>query len=233
MSNTLDIVSNKVDISYTYVYTRHSIVYIRGLTMKFQIPLNEVFQNLSHVKVLRVLINSELDLTGRQVASLAGLSAMGAKKALDHLVELNLLAVRRVGRAHLYRPGENNLIVQRLLRPLFINEKMLLEEELKKVAQHFSNLAHSVYLFGSVSRGEESFESDIDLCVIVRNASLMEQAEEKAMEMTDHLGQATGIIPTILVLTREDFQDRYKSGDDLAKDIVEGGLILYGTRDLS
>jgi predicted nucleotidyltransferase len=201
--------------------------------MKFQKPLNEVFQNLSHVKVLRVLINSELDLTGRQVASLAGLSAMGAKNALDHLTDLNLLSVRRVGRAHLYRPGENNLIVQRLLRPLFINERKLLEEELKKVAQHFSGVAHSIYLFGSVSRKEESFESDIDLCVIVRNADLMEQAEKKTMEMTDHLGQATGITPTILVLTREDFQDRYKSGDDIAKDIVEGGLILYGTRDLS
>ena len=71
MSNILDIVSNNVDTSYAYVYIRHRIVYIRGLTMKFQKPLNEVFQNLSHVKVLRVLINSELDLTGRQVASLA------------------------------------------------------------------------------------------------------------------------------------------------------------------
>jgi len=82
--------------------------------VKFQKSLDEVFQNLSHVKVLRVLVNSELDLTGRQIASLAGLSAMGAKKALDHLGELNLLAVRRVGRAYLYRFREENLIVQKL-----------------------------------------------------------------------------------------------------------------------
>lgn len=200
--------------------------------MKFQKPLDEVFQNLSHVKVLRVLVNSELDLTGRQIASLAGLSAMGAKKALDHLGELNLLAVRRVGRAYLYRFREENLIVQKLLRQLFINEKNFLGEELKKVSQHFSAFAHSVYLFGSVSRGEEAFGSDIDLCVILRNASLSEQAEEKAMEMTDHLGQVTGITPTILVMTREDFQNRYRSGDVLAKNIVEEGQILYGTREL-
>ncbi len=200
--------------------------------MKFQKPLDEVFQNLSHVKVLRVLVNSELDLTGRQIAALAGLSAMGAKKALDHLGQLNLLAVRRVGRAYLYRFREENLIVQKLLRQLFINEKTLLEEELKKVSQHFSGFAHSVYLFGSVSRGEEAFGSDIDLCVILRNASLMEQAGEKAMEMTDHLSQVTGITPTILVMTREDFQHRYKSGDVLAKNIVEEGQILYGTREL-
>jgi len=200
--------------------------------VKFQKPLDEVFQNLSHVKVLRVLVNSELDLTGRQIAALAGLSAMGAKKALDHLGELNLLAVRRVGRAYLYRFREENLIVQKLLRQLFINEKNFLEEELKKVSQHFSSFAHSVYLFGSVSRGEEAFGSDIDLCVILRNASLMEQAEEKALEMTDHLGQVTGITPTIIVMTREDFQNRYKSGDVLAKNIVEEGQILYGTREL-
>jgi predicted nucleotidyltransferase len=201
--------------------------------MKFQKPLNEIFQNLSHVKVLRVLVNSELDLTGRQIAALAGLSAMGAKKALDHLGELNLLAVRRVGQAYLYRLREDNLIVQRLLRHLFINEKKLLEEELKKVAQHFSGIAHSVYLFGSVSRHEESFESDIDLCIIVRDVDMMDRAQEKALEMTDHLGKVTGVTPTILVLTREDFQGRYQSGDDLAKDIIEKGTILYGTRNLS
>ncbi len=200
--------------------------------MKFQKPLDEVFQNLSHVKVLRVLVNSELDLTGRQIARLAGLSAMGAKKALDHLGELNLLAVRRVGRAYLYRFREENLIVQKLLRQLFLNEKHLLEEELKKVSQHFSVFAHSVYLFGSVSRGEEAFGSDIDLCVILRNASLMEKADEKAMEMTDHLGRVTGITPTILTMTREDFQHRYRSGDVLAKNIVEEGQLLYGTREL-
>jgi predicted nucleotidyltransferase len=198
--------------------------------VKFQKPLDEVFQNLSHVKVLRVLANSELDLTGRQIAALAGLSAMGAKKALDHLGELNLLAVRRVGRAYLYRFRENNLIVQKLLKQLFIDEKTFLQEELKNVSQHFGSFAHSVYLFGSVSREEESFESDIDLCVIVNNASKLEQAEEKAMEMTDHLSQVTGITPTILVMTREDFQDRYQSGDVLAKNIVEEGQILYGPR---
>ncbi len=198
--------------------------------MKFQKPLDEVFQNLSHVKVLRVLANSELDLTGRQIAALAGLSAMGAKKALDHLGVLNLLAVRRVGRAYLYRFRENNLIVQKLLKQLFIDEKTFLQEELKNVSQHFSAFAHSVYLFGSVSREEESFESDIDLCVIVNNASKLEQAEEKAMEMTDHLSKVTGITPTILVMTREDFQNRFKSGDVLAKNIVEEGQILYGPR---
>jgi len=52
------------------------------------------------------------------------------------------------------------------------------------------------------------------------------------MEMTDYLGQVTGITPTILVMTREDFQNRYRSGDVLAKNIVEEGQILYGTREL-
>ncbi len=198
--------------------------------MKFQRPLNEVFQNLSHVKVLRVLVNSELDLTGRQIAALADLSPMGAKKVLDHLGELNFLAIRRVGRAYLYRLKEENLIVQRLLRQLFLNEKKMLSDEFIKVAEHFSGLAHSVYLFGSVARGEESFESDIDLCVIAKDVNQLEKAEEKAMEMSDYLSQATGITPTILVMTREDFQDRYQSGDILAKNIVEEGQILYGPR---
>ena len=71
--------------------------------MKFQKPLNDIFQNLSHVKILRVLVNSELDLTGRQIAALAGLSPMGAKKALDHLGELGLHHLGELRDLHLIR----------------------------------------------------------------------------------------------------------------------------------
>ncbi len=201
--------------------------------MKFQKPLNEIFKNLSHVKVLRVLTTSELDLTGNEIARLAGISPLGCKNTLDHLQELNILAIRKVGRAYLYRLRDENLIIQKLLKSLFLNEQKLLDEELKKVAQHFGNFAHSVYLFGSVARGEESFQSDIDLCVITSDPNRLEQAREKAMEMTDLLNRETGITPNILVMDKVDFMQRYKAGDDLAKSIIEEGSIIFGTRDFT
>jgi len=201
--------------------------------MKFQKPLNEVFKNLSHVKVLRVLTTSELDLTGNEIARLAGISPLGCKNALDNLRDLNLLAVRKVGRANLYRLREDNLIVKKILRQLFTEEKNFLEEELRKVAENFSSFAHSVYLFGSVARGEETFQSDIDLCVITSDPNCLEQAKEKAMEMTDLLNRETGITPNILVMDKVDFMQRYKADDDLAKNIIEEGTILFGTRDFT
>ncbi len=201
--------------------------------MKFQKPLNEILRNLSHVKVLRVLVNSELDLTGNQVAGLAGISPLGCKNTLDHLRELNLLAVRRVGRAYLYRLREENIIVNNLLKSLFVKEKELLKVELEKIAQNFSGMAHSVYLFGSVAREEETFQSDIDLLVVARDKQILNQTEEKALEMTDYLTGTTGITPTILVMTKEDFTGKYKSGDPLVKNVVVEGIILYGSRNLN
>ena len=199
-------------ISYIKIYICATIVCNNALEgkniMKFQKPLNEVFRNLSHVKVLRVLVNSELDLTGNQVARMAGISPLGCKNALDSLRELNLLAVRRVGRAYLYRLREENLIVKKLLRQLFADEKNLLEEELKKVADNFRPYSHSIYLFGSVARGEETFESDIDMCIITIIPAMLEPAREKAMEMTDLLSRETGITPTILVIDKSDFANR-------------------------
>ena len=137
--------------------------------MKFKKPLDDIFQTPSSIKVLRVLAKSELDFTGRQIADMAGLNPQTCQNTLDRLNDLRLLAVRRVGRAYLYRLKSNNAIVNQMLAPLFNTEKNLLANELTKVANRLEGTAIAVILFGSVARGEEEPESDIDLAVIVQD----------------------------------------------------------------
>ena len=131
--------------------------------MKFTKPLDDIFQTPSSVKVLRVLFQSDLDLTGRQIADMAGLNPQTCQNTLDRLDDLLILAIRRIGRAYLHRLKSNNAIVQQMLKPLFTTETNLLSNELTKVANMFSGTAIAVILLGSVARGEEDSGSDIDL----------------------------------------------------------------------
>ncbi len=88
--------------------------------------LDAIFSTPSAVKVLRILAGSELDLSGRQIASLAGLNPQTTQNTLDHLNDMGLLAVRQVGRAKLYRFRPGHIHVVKLLAPLFAEEKVLL-----------------------------------------------------------------------------------------------------------
>ena len=196
--------------------------------MKFTKPLDDIFQTPSSVKVLRVLAQSELDLAGRQIADMAGLNPQTCQNTLDRLDDLHILAVRRVGRAYLYRLKDKNAIVRQMIRPLFTTETNLLSSELTKVANMFSGMAIAVILFGSVARDEGDAKSDIDLCIIVKNNETREAVEEKGNEILDHLVDVTGIIPSVLVWSRDEFRKRYDKGDGLARAIFEEGQVVMG-----
>lgn len=196
--------------------------------MKFRKPLDDIFQTPSSVRVLRVLVHSELDLTGRQIADMAGLNPQTCQNTLDRLNELHLLATRRVGRAYLYRLRRENVLVQKLLTPLLTAERDLLPDELSRVAERFEGTAIAVILFGSVARGEEAPGSDIDLCVITGDARFREAARTTADEVLDQLTGATGLTPTIIVWTRDEFRERFNKGDDLARSILEEGQSVMG-----
>ena len=196
--------------------------------MKFKKPLDDIFQTPSSIKVLRVLAKSELDFTGRQIADMAGLNPQTCQNTLDRLNDLRLLAVRRVGRAYLYRLKSNNAIVNQMLAPLFNTEKNLLANELTKVANRLEGTAIAVILFGSVARGEEEPGSDIDLAVIVQDPETREAAQGLGDEILDELAEVTGVIPTIIVWSKDEFKERYDSGDGLARSLLEEGRVVMG-----
>ena len=196
--------------------------------MKFRKPLDDIFQTPSSIKVLRVLAKGELDFTGRQIADMAGLNPQTCQNTLDRLNDLRLLAVRRVGRAYLYRLKSNNAIVNQMLAPLFNTEKNLLANELTKVANRLEGTAIAVILFGSVARGEEEPGSDIDLAIIVQDPENKETAQELGDEILDELANVTGVIPTIIVWSKDEFKERYENGDGLARSLLEEGRVIMG-----
>lgn len=199
--------------------------------MKFKNPLNDIFRNLSHVKVFRVLCNQDIgfDLAGRQIADLAGISPMGCQNTLDSLVDMGLVSVRRAGRANLYRVNGDHLLVQEMLRPLFEMEGTLLASTLDSVARKFNDIALSVYLFGSAARGDEQFGSDLDIIVLVSDDRAKPLAEKIAMDETVRLSWLGVGLPTILVWTMEQFWKRHGERDPLLTTIIDEGEHVHGT----
>jgi len=104
-------------------------------------PLNELFGTEAHVRLLRVLAN-EVDgpLTAVEAAGRAGLTTLGARKALRRLLQSGFVLHVGGGRKHQYGLRRADRLVQAALK-LFQAEKDQYEALLSAIKTRIGNLA--------------------------------------------------------------------------------------------
>ncbi|MDO8847077.1 MAG: nucleotidyltransferase domain-containing protein [Coriobacteriia bacterium] len=146
--------------------------------------LEALFGGPGRTAVLRLLAAQTSDLTGRQIAELAGLSQPGAAGALNHLAGLGVVQRRRAGRAILHQLDRENLLVQSIVLPALAAEAHLIEDLQSELRTAFGPLAESLVLFGSVARGESAPGSDIDVLVVTAD----NDDATRAMQVADREG---------------------------------------------
>src|SRR2546429_8005319 len=104
--------------------------------MRLDQPLDEIFANASHVRLLRALFAVPYDVgrSGRDLARRAGVSHPRANQVLADLAEQGLVAVQRLPRTDLYRVNRQHALAESL-GGLFELEPKLKFELLSLVAR--------------------------------------------------------------------------------------------------
>ena len=140
--------------------------------MRLTNPLDQLLDSPVKVRLLRLLIKTNAELNGRQIARELEISPTTAHALLHSLAESGILHVVNYGRTHVYRLKGDHTLIKDLLRPLFHEEEKLLEKLIDFMVGriHSAKLNRSlisVILFGSTARHQEHERSDIDLCIII------------------------------------------------------------------
>ena len=104
--------------------------------MRLDAPLDDIFANASHVRLLRALFALPYDVgtSGRDLARRAGVSHPRANQVLAELAAQGLVAVQRLPRMGLYRINRRHALAEPL-RELFELEPKLKSELLSLVAR--------------------------------------------------------------------------------------------------
>jgi predicted nucleotidyltransferase len=159
--------------------------------MKLHAYLERVIGNKTAISLIRALLTYQGKIfTVRKLAESAGVSASEASLVVKALEEAGVLNLQPVGRSFLVTLNEQSFILQRIMKPVILAESETLHELVKLVRSCFEHkkkeeeaVVQSVYLFGSVVRGEEREDSDIDLLVISSDfekaTALVSRAQEK------------------------------------------------------
>jgi len=191
--------------------------------------LDDLLSSAGKVRILRELIfRKDRPMSGHLLASYTGLSPSQSHKILHELHRARVVQVTRVGNSHCYTVSPAVLPVTHILKPLFESERSLLDEAISSILDTVKTPCDSVYLFGSVSRGDDDPESDMDLAFVTANARNKQSLDDELLSSVADVADERGITLGSTVFTRREVRDRFKAGDAFVREIFLKGRCVRG-----
>ncbi len=172
--------------------------------MRLHNVLEDLLSSTARLRVLRVIARfPDRTWTGRELATAAGSSPPQTLKALKQFERLGIVWRTTAGRAHLWRLVPEHVLVEPL-RSLFSFESKLpalFREELRAALKNLP--LRKVALFGSVARGTESDDSDVDIFVELGGSASEEEIQTALTPITLRFIRRYGAVLSPLIYSKE------------------------------
>jgi predicted nucleotidyltransferase len=186
--------------------------------------LDALFPAVRREILAATLLSPEKSWYLSELASHLRTSPSSLQRELDSLTESGVLERKQDGRRTYYKARLESPVFQPL-RELFAKTAgivPILQSEMKK----FGNEVEWGAIYGSVARGEEVSDSDIDLLVVgdVATADLL--------PMLRRVERQFGREVNVTRYSKREFRDEMRRGDHFLKSMIKGKLItLTGSPD--
>jgi predicted nucleotidyltransferase len=186
--------------------------------------LSSLFPAIRQELLAATLLSPEKWWYLSELASHLKTSPSSLQRELDSLTESGILERRQDGRRTYYKARQDSPVFSEL-RGLFSKTAGIVPE-LQSELEKFGDRIHWGAIYGSVARGEEGAESDIDLLLVgdVSTAELL-----PALRRVE---QKFGREISVKRYSQKEFRDKIREGNHFLKSVVQGKLItLIGSPD--
>jgi predicted nucleotidyltransferase len=149
-------------------------------------PLTSLLGSAGNVRVLRALATNHDPQSATQLAAASGLTPPGARGVLDSLVRQRLVVAHGAGRSRLYQLSDRHPLAPSLAA-LFASEQRRWDRVIESIREVLARHAtvSAAWLYGSVARGEDTADSDLDIALVVRSQSAADRVREALMPLED------------------------------------------------
>jgi predicted nucleotidyltransferase len=171
------------------------------------------------------LVFAGRELSTKAAAEVAGVSAAHASRVLSHLTALGVVKRRDVPPTALYSFATGSAVGQMLdgLR----NLKSAVYAEMARLATEMSPRPIEVIVFGSVARGEDTAESDIDVVLVAPAGALDTNAwAASVIEWTDKVSTFASSVVEVVEVDESDWRGR-PSDDRFHIEVARDGITVY------
>jgi predicted nucleotidyltransferase len=193
--------------------------------MRFRRPLTELLGSPIRVDLLRALSRARGEaLSGRELARRASASPSQANEHLRSLETQGVVRSQTIGRVHAWSLSPEHALADTLQR-LFDEEPAISDQLRARLEAVLRPLPiERAILFGSVARGDERAESDIDLFIETRGKAEKEEVAEALGRASQEFVLRFGNPLSNLILTRAEVERGYNP--ELLSSIEREGVRL-------
>ncbi len=140
--------------------------------MRFHVSIADMISSPVRLKVAGFLLTHEAPMSEREIASVLKISHMSVNRAMDELSGINFVSFKTIGKAHMWMVNRKSYayaVVKGLVDS--INAQITPLAALKAlILKHLpKDKMLKVVLFGSIAKGQEREDSDIDLFIVVKS----------------------------------------------------------------
>ncbi len=195
--------------------------------MRFHESFSNLFKSEFKQKIVKFLLNYEASMSEREIASVLKLSHMSVNRAMRELAEANFVHYLTVGRAHLWKVNRRSFAYKALSQLVDSLEKIPgpLTELKDILLRHLSKpLVKRAVLFGSLVKGAEESQSDIDVFILVHDMRDKEKLEEVVEKLSNECLDVFGNRLSPYILTEQQYRQKGNLGI-IAE--IEQGIQIY------
>ncbi len=139
--------------------------------MRFHSAIKDILSSPVRLKVARFLLTHEAPMSEREIASILKISHMSINRAMAELAEIHFVYYKTIGKAHVWTVNQKSFSYRAIQRIVYaIDSSPSPLTELRKLILKYlpQNKTVHLFLFGSIAKGEEKADSDIDLLIVVK-----------------------------------------------------------------
>lgn len=193
--------------------------------MNFNNIVMDLLGDKCNIKTLFILAHHPEGLTGRGLAHLVGVSTFKMHTVLKFLTAQGVLIKTNVGNGNLYRLNEEHVLIKQVLTSLFDFQKGLIDGLGSDVIKKFEPKPISVILYGSIARGDDKPDSDIDIVLIYND-------REKPKEVDDKIWQDIpfkyGNNLSVKHVSVTELKEALNKKDSFARNLIKEGRSIAG-----
>jgi predicted nucleotidyltransferase len=194
-------------------------------------PLTIMLGTDANVRLLREMSLHGGLLSSPLLASRSGLARASVWSALGTLEEIDIVSSEGTGKARLYRLNDRHPLAQPL-HALFEQEALRFSSIRAAVSEAITSArpdAMAAWIYGSVARGEDLPQSDLDIVVVLPPAEL-ETALDDIREALAAFGARLGFNPSVVGLALEDVARLSGAKDPWWQGVQSDAFAVFGPR---
>ncbi len=192
-------------------------------------PLDTVLGVDSNVRVLRVLAAHGGPLSSSDIMRRATLSKTSTRQGLISLERTGAIITDGSGQSRLHRFNHGYCLAPQI-EALFAAEAARFQKVLDAVrlsAGNQVNRLSSLFVYGSVARGEDRPDSDLDIG-LVASKDVLSDVVEKVRENLRPSSLSLGFTPSVVGLDFDDIHRLARDRDPWWNAMIKDAIVLHG-----